>query len=226
MNKDYRQIILGATFYGCGLAAVSPDDTLVIEPSILVGSDFTLNFNPGQQWDYVPSHAWAREFLRDLSVRNALEDGRIHQPALCPVFSKWCLDHNLNIALSTTVLNVNDNQVEIFDVEGRHVISADQIVDASPKCGLTKRITASLLTAGQWAGGAYGPFEIIAGRFSSEAFLLMELPVTVAWPEARLTLFNAWKQRPEVLRESSIAAVASQFDYHNFINRLLLWIAD
>jgi hypothetical protein len=46
MIERYRLIILGASFYGCGLAAAHPG-ALLIEPAILVGSDFALSYFPG-----------------------------------------------------------------------------------------------------------------------------------------------------------------------------------
>ena len=221
MKKHYRRIITGATFYGCGLAAAAPEDTLVIEPSILVGSDFTLNFNPGKEWDYVPSQPSAAAFKAELKKRAALVGGRIHQPALTPVFSRWCLEHRLDVALATRVLERHGNELTVFDAGGRHGLTADEIIDASPAIGKTKRITASLLTDGSGRDFAGDRFEIVAGRFSAEAFLLMPLPAATAWPEARMLLLNAWQERPSELRACRIAAVGVRFDYHNFINPVM-----
>lgn len=218
MKKHYRRIVVGATYYGCGLAAAVPEDTLVIEPSILVGSDFSLNFNPGKEWDYAPSQPAAAALMAELQKRDALVGGRIHQPALTPVFSRWCLEHQLDIALATRVLARSGNELIVFNADGRHCLTADEIIDASPVIGETKRITASLLTDGSGRDFVGDRFEIIAGRFSTEAFLLMSLPAATAWPDARMLLFKTWQERPAELRAYSIAAVGVRFDYHNFVN--------
>ena len=221
MKTHYRHVVIGGTYYGCGLAAADPENTLVVEPSILVGSDFSMNFNPGMQWDYMPSHPDALRFKHELEQRNVINDGKVHQPAMTPVFSKWCLDAGLNVALASNVLEHDEHSMTLFDANGRHEVSFDYITDARPVHGKTKRITASIFTDGTRCDGDYGTFQIIDGLFDSEAFLLMEIPDAVSWPEARMTLFNVWQERPEKLSKCSVAAVGVRFDYNNFPNPLV-----
>ncbi len=217
MKKHYRRLVVGATYYGCGLAATVPDDTLVVEPSILVGSDFSLNFNPGYNWDYQPSNPEARKFMDELVSRNILSGQQLHQPAMVPVFSKWCLDHNLDIALSTRVLEHDDKHAVLFDAEGRHDITFDEFIDATSRRE-AKRITASLHSDGPQCAGQYDGYKIVAGRFKHEAFLLMPIPLDTLWPDARMALFNIWQTRPEKLAQCEIAAVGLRFDYNNYPN--------
>ena len=221
MKNYYKRIVIGASFYGCGVAAASPEDTLLIEPSILVGSDYTLNFNPGTQWDYQPSHSLARKFLDELKNRNVLSRQKLHQPALSPIFSQWCIDSDIEIALSSRVIEQSKNSLVVFDIEGRHKLSAGEIIDATPKVGTVKNFTASLFSNGPDCEGCYDDFEIIAGRFETEAFLLMPVPVGTSYPDARMKLFNAWRKRPEILKKCSIAATGVRFDCNNFPNPII-----
>lgn len=218
MSRQYKRIVIGATFYGCGVAAANPEDSLVLEPSILVGCDYTLNFNPGSGWEYEPKHPLAEKFLNELKLRNALVDGRIHQPALCPVFSQWCLDAGLEVALSTRVLAMNDNELTVFDIEGRHQLKCDEVIDARPNPGDPKRFTASLFINGLECAGKYEGFEIVAGRFESEAFLLMPVAAEMTYYDARIKLFNLWQKRPDKLQACSIAATGVRFDYNKSLN--------
>ncbi|MBN2640741.1 MAG: hypothetical protein JXR78_03725 [Victivallales bacterium] len=221
MKTYYRHVVIGGTYYGCGLAAVDPENTLVVEPSILVGSDFSMNFNPGTQWDYMPSHPDTFRFRNELEQRNVINDGKVHQPAMTPVFSKWCLDAGLHVALASNVLEYDEHSMTLFDANGRHEVSFDRITDARPVHGKTKRITASIFTDSIRCGGDYGIFQIVDGLFDSEAFLLIDIADTTSWPEARLTLFNVWQERPEKLSRCSVAAVGVRFDYNNFSNPLV-----
>lgn len=223
MKEHYHRLVIGATYHGCGIAAAAPEDTLVVEDSILVGSDFSLNFNPGTQWDYMPSHSAARKFRDDLIQRGALLDKCLHQPAMTPVFSQWCLDMKLEIALATRLLEHCDKEAVLFDAEGRHRVSFDELIDTRPPFmpGGSKRITASLYSDGPGCAGNYEHFKIIAGRFEREAFLLMELAADCTWPDARMALFNAWQKRPQALKDCSIAAVGVRFDLNNYPNPVI-----
>ncbi len=221
MKNHYCHVVIGASFYGCGIAAAAPDDTLVLEPSILVGSDYTLNFNPGKQWDYQPSHPLALKFMDELKKRNVLKEQHIHQPALSPIFSQWCIDSNIELALSSYVLEHNKHELTMFDINGRHQLSFDEIIDTRPQVGSPKRMTASIFSNGPECEGDYDSFEIIAGRFHSEAFLLMPIPAEMSWPEARIRLFNFWQKRPEKLKKCSIAATGVRFDYNDSINPVI-----
>ena len=54
-------LILGATFYGCGLASAIKN-SLVVESSISVGSDYAFAFMQGKNWLQPLTSPGAEEF--------------------------------------------------------------------------------------------------------------------------------------------------------------------
>ncbi len=217
MKKYYRQIIIGATFFGCGLA-LREKDTLILEPSILAGGDFTLNFDPGTDWDYQPCNPGAAEFLHELRERDVLRGGRIRQGALTPVFSHWCLKHKLDIALWHDVLEIGKNSVTVHNVEGKFTIESPCIVDARPQTGDFKYLTAAILLENPVTDGSYGEFELTNSLNEREAYLMMRLPAACEWPEARQKFHQAWQGRDRESIKGSLMAIGPRFSYRNYSN--------
>lgn len=216
MKQHWDTIILGATFYGCGLAA-GKKDVLILEPSILAGSDFTLHFDPGTEWQSPPHHPDAVEFYEDLVRRGALRNGRLHMGALAPVFSRWCLERGLRIALWHEILDVSENEVTAFTVEGEKRFTADHIIDARPVAKEFLYVTASLFLEKELPDGPGGNFEIVGGCLRGEAYLLKKLPGPVSWPDARREIHEAWMARNPAI-QGRLLTVGARFSYRNHPN--------
>ena len=73
---DVETLILGATFYGCGLAA-RIRNSLLVESSIIPGSDDVLAFSPGSGWENTFAHPLAEELRRALLACHALNGGKL-----------------------------------------------------------------------------------------------------------------------------------------------------
>ena len=88
MNIDYTTptLILGATFYGCGLAAAMPE-ALLVESSISVGSDYAFALLQGEDWSEPLTTTGAEEFRQELIARHALENNQVIPAALAPVLA-------------------------------------------------------------------------------------------------------------------------------------------
>ena len=91
MKTDYSTdtLILGATFYGCGLAA-AVKNSLLVDSSISVGSDYAFAFLQGKNWSQPSACAESEEFRQELLARYALENDRILPAALAPALAVWC----------------------------------------------------------------------------------------------------------------------------------------
>ena len=69
--RKTKNLIVGATFYGCGLAH-KLKDAVIIENSMAAGSDYTYAFDSGCSWNIPAEHPAAEEFRQEL-----IDSGRI-----------------------------------------------------------------------------------------------------------------------------------------------------
>ena len=221
MIERYRLIILGASFYGCGLAAAHPG-ALLIEPAILVGSDFALSYFPGTVSEGTPLHPEAEAFREELAVRGALHNGRLHLAALSPLLSDWCLQRKLVLLLNTEILEYDAHGVQIMNIHGKQTLEAEQIIDARPKYTNGRKYLGAVLSmaAPPVPEGRFGDLELCYGALPGEAYVRISLPENCGWPEARRRLYSTWENRPEELASLKFGICGNRFGSDQFPNPL------
>lgn len=220
MNSQHPVIILGASFYGCGLAAAY-QDALLLEPSILVGSDFALSYFPGKVDEADNLHPDAEKLRRELIERGALHKGRLHLAALSPLLSDWCLRRKLKLMLNTEIIQYDDNTVQILNIQGKRMLTAEKIIDARANQSGTKFLAAILVTGGCPAKeGVYGELELCHGALPNEAYVRLSLEEDCSWPEARRRFYSAWEKRPGELSECKFQLCGNRFGSYQFANPL------
>lgn len=210
MKTHYSCIILGAGFYGCGLAA-GRSDCLVVEPEIAVGSDFAFSF-AGSDCPAAAEATWhplVKELHGELQQRHALRAGRLHLGALVPVFSQWCRQQNLEILLSCQILAAAARRVVVRTVEGEIVLTAESVIDARPQ--MPRLATAAVQLADGVADGLYGRLRLSCGPLPGEGYVQMELLPGETWPQARQRLERAWEERPPLLADCRYLLTGSRF---------------
>lgn len=218
MQKYFPEIILGASFYGCGLAGRNPA-ALVIEPTITVGSDFAFAFQPGQDLTQRPKHPEAQEFYDDAQRRRALLDGRLQIAALIPALSDWCWRRQLRIALQSAILSYSTTTVLIQNVEGQYQLEAERVLDARAKPGKMKFFSALAFAKGLTIpDGTFAHLQLQSGAIDGQYYLQLALPADCSWPEARQRFYIAWAQRDPALQSLRLTLTASRFAYTNWKN--------
>lgn len=220
---QYELIIIGATFRGCGIASASKAQSiLVIEPSVVVGSDFALTFNTGKNWDAPLRNKGAQEFKDKLLKRNALtEDGMAATAAFSPMLSEWCIEHNIKIEFSCSVVSQDNNSLKVVGVDGFKEYSAEKIIDATPKPVNGKWLTVLITAPNDTAPGGLGPFIIRKSINPGDFLLSLQIPEDASWSEARAMFHRAWDMRPDKLKTAAITLIGCRFDYRNFHNPAL-----
>ncbi len=217
---QYRVIILGAGFYGCGLAEAHPE-ALLIEPAILVGGDFALSYFPGTVSENTTLHAEAEAFRKELSARSALQSGRLHLAALSPLLSDWCLQRKLNLLLNTEILVHDAHSVQIMNIHGQQTLVAEQIIDARPQYKNGKYLGAVLSAADHPVPeGRFGDLELCSGALPGEAYVRISLEENCSWPEARKRLYSSWENRPGELASLQFGICGNRFGSYQFPNPL------
>ena len=137
MDRHYTTLICGATFGGIGALLASPDDTLMVERTAMVGGEFIEAINPGRQGSLHFSTSFGRRINEELVARNLIEPagGAIHLPALHPVLCRKLLDASASILLLTEVISIKPHErgyeVTICNAAGWQVFTASNILDTT-----------------------------------------------------------------------------------------------
>lgn len=206
MGGRVSTLILGASCYGCGIAA-RRRNSLILETTIQPGAEFTLTGCPAGNSAFEPAESEVRAFREELLRRRVLVDGMLHNAALAPVLAKWCLDHRLHILLQATVVRRRGTQLTILQADGLREYSADEIIDARPQIE-TPYLCSFLSGATE---GEFGDFTIFR-RPGADCFVMRQkLFPGCGYAEARKRLRSFWETRPEPLRRAALLWSATRF---------------
>ena len=218
-HLEVKTLILGATFYGCGLARNMPD-ALIMESSIAPGSNRVYGFEPGTGWQEPLTHPEAEEFRQELLQRHALTpEGRLLTGALAPVFAAWCLRRNLPLLLGVRLVARDDHSAQFLDCCGNRIeCCAEQIIDARETLQGEKFLTAVLVSPEVAQEGKYGEFELCFSGIDHIYYAMMRLEEACSLQDARKRFFSLWQKRPESLRQLKLLLTASRFSRRNYRN--------
>jgi len=130
----YTTILYGATLLALGAAMRDPENTLILEPSGLAGSEFidALRFDSFG----APASAPGKALLRELESRGAA-GGRAHMPAAAPALFLLAQQYGLQILFVSSLVSLREEEggvtLEALCVHERRSFRARQFVrtDAS-----------------------------------------------------------------------------------------------
>jgi hypothetical protein len=225
MKKNCDTLIIGSTFAGIGLACSNINNSLIIERTASPGKEYLNSFNPGNNWETMPTSPEGKILRKELENRNILANGNIHISALAPVICGFIRKKQLNILFWTEITQIeksgNGFEIEIFNASGLQRIYAGSIIDTNPENNylsgnttiMSKSINAILHCEKQVPSLKMDSGQITDGRFPSEKFFSLPAGINDSWPNARRQLFDAWEKRPDDIKEWLIAATASEFAY-------------
>ena len=223
MIERYDTIILGASFFGCGMASTCKGRVLVLEESILPGGDFVLSLNPGRDYDesQLRTDAARELYLRMREVNAVSLDGRVSLAGISEVMAAWCLTKELPVCFGVGVVQRDEHRVVVVTAEGVREFEAERIVDARPKSVQCKWLNAMIGAPAELPDGYKGPFVLRHSIIDGEFFLSFQVPVDSSWSEVRAMFHKAWDFRPASLKDSTIMLTATRFDYRQYANPLL-----
>ncbi len=226
MNKNtssfpdrVETVVLGATWYGCGLAFAAGRNTLVLERSIVPGREFSLALEPGSLWDAPLASPEAASLREEAVRRNALVQGVMQNAALTPILAQWCLQNELPIRFTCDVLNVSPHAVEFQAVDGLHRVECSRVLSAEPSPRNGKKYLSILIREPNGTTlepGAERPgFRLFSQCVPDRLLWQLELDAATPWEKARAIMLERWAQRPEALKKWSILFSASEFSFRN-----------
>ncbi len=214
MAEQVSTIVIGASCYGCGAAAMRPD-SLIFEPTVAVGPEFTLTGCPARNLDAPLRTPGASALREELERRKAIENGLLHNAALSPVLAKWCLDRGVKIRFNAPVIRLAEHAVTVLEVSGLKEYSADEIIDARPLPGKVKFLY-SFLAGGET--GRFDGFEVLATASPEHRLVRQMLPLDAGYREARQALLAFWEKRPAELKKAVFLWSSSRFSFDTVDN--------
>ncbi len=214
-------LVIGATFFGIGYAAVAREKCLVVESESLFGTDFVAaqKANPcDTKKDYSPLSS---EFLADAMKRNAVTgDGRVHIYALSGLLTKLAIDKNCDIILNTSVCEINKNgdsfTVTLLNSDGFTEVEAKRVINTRvpENADAEKFLSGMIVGEGSLNEIENSEIRILKGAFDGEYMLQVKLEMSDSWIEAREKFHSAFaKYRNGILKDWKVASVASSFGY-------------
>lgn len=223
MIDRYDTLILGASFFGCGMASACKGRMLVLEEAILPGGDFVLSLNPGKDYD---SSQFRTDAARELYLRmrevNAISsEGRVSLAGISEIMADWCLKNELPIFFGVGVVQRDEHRVVAVTAEGVKEFEAERILDARPKAGDGKWFNAMITVQAGLPDNCIGPFAMRHSIIDGECFLSFQVPVDSSWSDVRAMFHRAWDFRPSSLKNSTIMLTATRFDFRQYANPLL-----
>lgn len=207
--KTYRTVIYGASCYALGAACRDPEHTLILNPGLHAGAEFTETFLPGTDWETPLSEPAAEEFR--LKVKGQ------RFSALTPALAQFVLDHNIQILSGHVLRDVetcNDGGyvIETIAPEGKCKFRADHFLDTlSRKQQGEKCYNAVLRAAPETTYPNVTGFQ--PGAFSGEGILHFPVPADCSYADARLLLEKFWRNRCAELQPWKITGTAYAFGY-------------
>ena len=218
---DYKTgtLIIGATFYGCGLAHALKD-AIVVESSMAPGCDYAYAFSQGINWKNQAKHPAAEEFRQELYLRHAVTDNDdLLTGALTPVFADWCIKHDVRPLLGLDLAEKHGNTATFVDFCGKIItIEADRIIDARIRAEKTKTLTAALCCTEELEVGRHGFFNITSTIAEHLYYLAFEVDADTTMQSARQRLACLWESRPESLKSAQMVWSAMRFSENVFDN--------
>ncbi|AEI40376.1 hypothetical protein [Paenibacillus mucilaginosus] len=225
-DEHVPTLIIGASMLGLGLASSKGGDAVVLESGNSVGSEFIRSFKLSRPWIPAEEASPSREIREELTKRNIMSgEGSIHLPGLMPVMIKHIKEHDLQVRMQSSVVNVSMREgkfvVLYYDASGLRTITADKLVDTSipcstkPECLRVKAKSLNVMIMGLPEGSdfvAAEGYEIRRGRFDSETILRFPLDPNEDWISARSRLFQFWLNRPLSLKPYAFVTHAEEFD--------------
>ena len=219
MNYNVDTLILGATYYGCGLAKSIPG-AVVVDSAVSPGSDYAYAFDGGKNWNAPLKNTEAEEFRCELLSRKALSpDGKVVTGGFTPIFAGWCVRHGVRPYFGLELAEKQGNTLKFVDFCGNIVtFEAKRILDARSYPVNGRKFTACLASETPVADGKYGFFDVVSSNASGMYYASMDVESDTSAQSARQRFAALWETRPAELAGMKLIWTAARFSDNMFDN--------
>lgn len=221
MQKNFQRIILGATSSGLGAFFADPEETLLVEASSMIGTDFATSFYPGatagNQYDGKIKNIIFEEAIKI----GVLNNGLVHLPGLHTLLYKHLIPYVQNCLLLTEYLSAEtvDGKiaVTVFNKNGTTIYTCEELIDATPTL-ITNQIKTEVISGSLGSvfvstkDDAVLPIlkhgKTFPTCFSNEFYFHIPLTREDSWSNARNNLIKFIIENKEAFEGWSLAATA------------------
>lgn len=202
MKKTYRHIIFGATCAALGFAATH-EDTLILEPTEMVGTDFAGCLRYAGRIETMPTLPAACDFYQFIQSHGVARDGYMDIPALVPVLHRYIRSQGMPVLFLTRPASVREEGdvtvIEAITNEGILTFQAAQWLEPHAETSLEKCLNLLCHQPGSGFGqrlqGYFGPdCAIQQTRRAGEYLVSIAFPAETQLHEARATVIEGWRQ--------------------------------
>lgn len=217
----FNRIILGATATGLGAFFSEPNHSLLIEPTSMIGPDFSSSFYPGSAKNNTLTENNNHPLFQEAVKIGVLRDGLIHLPGLHTLIYKYLSPYAHNCLLLTDYISseqVDDKiAVTVFNRNGTTVFTCDELIDATPTM-ITNQIKTEVIN--ESLGSVFvatkedavipklPKCELIQTCFPNEFYLHLPSTINSAWGKARSDLIAFISEHKTELEGWILAATA------------------
>lgn len=227
MSMFADKVILGASAFACGYAAAHKESLMILEPTILVGSEFTVTYR-STPWNLSETLSPLSRSLSAVAARRnlLLPSGAVSIPPISGILSQILLDAEVPILLSCCVEKISKQAngfcISFFGMDGWEQIECRQILDTTAlgvrrMASHPQKMLRAMLSGENAAVQALcsqlrqTDLSLIKGRFETEYAIGFLASSDVGYVEARRILVRKWKD--EGIAQWRIAAISPIFDY-------------
>ncbi len=233
MDNYAETVLIGASAFSAGFVTAYGKSCVVLEPSILIASEFSASFRNIVTADFDALSAEGKKLKDEAVKRNILNDKK--EISIIPMsgmlaerFMEKEVPLLLNCAIESIEYKDGEYTVSWFGIDGMSSIRCKYVIDttsAGVLCGndeeYTKKLRAMLCSALGSEPDVYAAenytdegIRIIRGRFKGEYVFEAEIPRETGFGAARELLVRKWERAMENgLSSWRIASISSYFDY-------------
>lgn len=204
---ECETLCLGASACACARAWTKPDETVILESSLLVAGEFS-----GALWPVelkTPQCEAAKAFVRRLEKEGLVAEGKVHAPPVSDVIVAELAERQANLFFNGTLVEVTQSggrfSALVSGADGLNRIVANRIIDTTPggwRDYGAGRIREKFICAplfGRSAAGQTVPlrgedYETFAGALPGEVTLKVKLAADADWHAARLKLYETYER--------------------------------
>ena len=180
-----KTLVLGGGAFALGYALAHAKETLVLERGIHLGLDYAGTTGPVAPG--TPTTEIGRELLAKMSEAQILKDGVMELPPLADFLSVFFMDHGGKAFMNADLVDLR-RQADGYRVS----------VIGGGSEGLSQFDVGGFVDTTDVGWRDFGADAVVSKRFggiqSGFSYFTVDLPPDAGWHEARLALYDAWKQ--------------------------------
>lgn len=217
MNKQYKTLIIGSTFYGVSRLMQSPDNCLLVDKGMLIGSEFCDSLNERIASDADLKSDFARKFAKDLKDRGYMDgEGHIYPAPSVFLLADYLNKADCNVMLGTEVLDIKKVQlgyeVTLFNSDGKTVIHTEKIIDTTCDRNEADTYAKSINFV------VYNPSDFLMENITYNPLsdlYIYKFPVDKedSYFDAKKKLYDFWQTNAKKVTDSRIVHIATTFAY-------------